>query len=324
MGIKGLNKFLSEKNLVKTYHIDNYVQEKEIYVAIDGFLQLYKYLISNKNFLVSCMIHINRLLKNNIIPIYVLDGCPPDAKNNIINNRNNKRQKTIKLINELEEMISVQTNEDEINKILENINTKKKQTIRINKKHINELCELLDSIGIKYLHAKGEADVLCAELNKHKYVDACYSDDMDLLVFGCKKLIKLTNYHVYEYDIDFILQSLNITFDQFQNMCILFGCDYYKSPLKNTSNQIYEIIKNNDDYITEELIEVKEIFNNSYSIENINYNINNIRNKKFIDIYKINSVIRAYNYNNDIKSKEIFKYVNGYLDNDIISILKIY
>ena len=66
----------------------------------------------------------------------------------------------------------------------------KRQTIRVNREHINSVKELISSMGFKFLIAEGEADVLCSNLIHSKKVDACLSDDMDMFAYGCNKVLR--------------------------------------------------------------------------------------------------------------------------------------
>ena len=52
---------------------------------------------------------------------------------------------------------------------------------------------LFEILNIPYIRAVNEADTLISKLYKTKHIDACLSEDMDLLVFGCKKLIKFNH-----------------------------------------------------------------------------------------------------------------------------------
>ena len=58
-------------------------------------------------------------------------------------------------------------------------------------------------MGISYYQAKGEADKLCAKLVNKNKVFACLSEDMDLFVYGCPKVLRyisLLNKNVIMYD----------------------------------------------------------------------------------------------------------------------------
>nr|GMC80372.1 flap endonuclease GEN-like 1 isoform X1 [Ipomoea batatas] len=57
-------------------------------------------------------------------------------------------------------------------------------------KHVQECVELLELLGMPVLNAKGEAEALCAELNREGQVDACITADSDVFLFGAKCVIK--------------------------------------------------------------------------------------------------------------------------------------
>ena len=67
---------------------------------------------------------------------------------------------------------------------------------------------------------------------------------MDILIYGCNKLIKLKKNKVIEYDIDYILDNLGISYEKFVYMCLLFGCDYVKPIPKMKPLELYNIALN--------------------------------------------------------------------------------
>ena len=52
------------------------------------------------------------------------------------------------------------------------------------------LQELLELFGMPVLKASGEAEGLCAQLNREGRVDACITSDSDAFLFGAKCIIK--------------------------------------------------------------------------------------------------------------------------------------
>ncbi|XP_019161085.1 PREDICTED: flap endonuclease GEN-like 1 isoform X2 [Ipomoea nil] len=58
------------------------------------------------------------------------------------------------------------------------------------RKHVQECVELLELLGMPVLNAKGEAEALCAQLNREGQVDACVTADSDVFLFGAKCVIK--------------------------------------------------------------------------------------------------------------------------------------
>ncbi|KAI3925725.1 hypothetical protein MKX01_003284 [Papaver californicum] len=57
-------------------------------------------------------------------------------------------------------------------------------------KCVQECLELLETLGMPVLKAKGEAEALCAKLNSEGHVDACITADSDAFLFGAKCVIK--------------------------------------------------------------------------------------------------------------------------------------
>ncbi len=105
----------------------------------------------------------------------------------------------------------------------------KKKTHRLTDKQIQEIKTLLECFGIPYIHIDVEADAICAMLVKTGVADYGASNDMDLLAFGCPAIIRNINFmddYVDVYRINNILPALEITHDQFIDMCIILGCDY--------------------------------------------------------------------------------------------------
>lgn len=49
---------------------------------------------------------------------------------------------------------------------------------------------MLKLLGIPVLKAKGEAEALCAQLNREGYVDACVTSDSDAFLYGAHCVIK--------------------------------------------------------------------------------------------------------------------------------------
>ena len=118
---------------------------------------------------------------------------------------------------------------DVVNDITDKINRKKKNNIYITRKSIENCKRLFELFGIAYIVADGEAENLCSQLSYSGIVDGCISEDMDVLPNGGKKLLR--NYASYkkeieEYDLDIILEDLQLTHDEFIDLCILCECDY--------------------------------------------------------------------------------------------------
>jgi len=119
--------------------------------------------------------------------------------------------------------------QDHIDRLTVTSEKTKKKTHRLTDKQIQEIKTLLESFGIPYIHVDLEADAICAMLVKLGVADYGASNDMDLLAFGCPAIIRNINFmddYVDVYEINKIIPALEITHDQFIDMCIILGCDY--------------------------------------------------------------------------------------------------
>jgi len=107
-----------------------------------------------------------------------------------------------------------------------------KRTIRVTKEHNEDCKKLLMLMGIPVIEAPSEAEAQCAQLCKDGQVYAISTEDMDSLTFGTPLLLRhlmapaAQKVAVTEFDHAKVLQELELTEDQFIDLCILCGCDY--------------------------------------------------------------------------------------------------
>ena len=253
MGIKNLKHLLKTKcpSAIQSKQLTEY---KGQIFAIDTSIFLYKYLYNNSDHLDGFVRQILRFLKHGITPLYVFDGRPPKEKNCVLKSRKerkdfllNKQEKLRdeiekrsenekSLINDVHEepLVSDQNVNDDLS--LQSLETIKKKFAKVNRQiisvtacHIQSSMELFDLMGVPYVIADGEAEALCAKLSKLELVDACVSEDTDILPNGGAYFIRNFNpdkNNVEEYSLGKILETLEITYEQFLDLCILCGCDY--------------------------------------------------------------------------------------------------
>lgn len=87
-------------------------------------------------------------------------------------------------------------------------------------------------MGVPVIEAPGEAEAQCAQLCKDNLVYAISTEDMDSLTFATPKLVRhlmaptSQKVAVMEFDHAKVLEGLNMTQEQFIDLCILCGCDY--------------------------------------------------------------------------------------------------
>lgn len=89
---------------------------------------------------------------------------------------------------------------------------------------------------IEYIVAPYEADAQMAYLERKGKVSAIITEDSDLLLFGCQRVLFKLDKDGYAQEI--LLKNLgnvtevdlyNFSFQQFRQICILSGCDYLPS-----------------------------------------------------------------------------------------------
>jgi len=241
MGIKNLTKLLNDQTPNATHQI-NLKDLKGKKIAIDTSIILYQYvtairstgadlLDSNNNstsHIMGILVKTLNYLKADIIPIHIFDGNPSELKLNILKDRAKIKKDAIGKLLEIEEKIS--NNEitaEEQNKLeLKKISLLKTST-SINRKQITEAYEIVRLLGVPAFYAKEEADSQCAYLSINDLVDYVATEDMDLLTFGTKKIIKnFTKNNMQAILLDDILADGDISMEKFIDICILLGCDY--------------------------------------------------------------------------------------------------
>lgn len=324
MGIKRMNKFLEDNNLIKIHNnINDFIRnskklEFQVFntrnkcyrIAIDTILYAHKFKYSYNDITYGFINQIINFLSNRIIPIYIIDGLAPIEKSDIIKSRNNKKDKITIKIDSLENELLSETDPNKIKLLKKKIVNLKRSNIKITKEDLDEIISITQSLGVPCIRANGEADSLIGKLYENKSIDACLSEDMDILIFGCRKMIKFSNKKIYEYDLDFILFRLGITYNDFLDMCILFGCDYLRPIAKLDTKYIYENILNKN--INNLIIDnIGEDNYNNYLIEFNNAKsifINSIKNEKVENtFFKIKKIIDGNELNSFLIKSELFK-----------------
>lgn len=105
--------------------------------------------------------------------------------------------------------------------------------ISVGREKYNDLVTLFDRLGITWFQAKGEADFLLAALYKNGYVDGVISEDCDMLTHGIGRLVRTRIQNLRRrglasvYTLSTLLEESGLTREQFIDLCILAGCDYY-------------------------------------------------------------------------------------------------
>jgi len=245
MGIKNLNRFLSDnctKKSIRKQHLSSF---KNKTIAIDTSIYMYKY--QSENALLENMKQLIQILLNyEITPIFVFDGQAPPEKTDLIRQRAQLKHAAEAQYNELLlQHDPTQPHQDQP-QLDEKLAYLKKQFVRIHDTDIVNVKTLIDEMGVEYLEAEGEADQLCAFLVKSKKAWGCLSDDMDMFVYGCAHVLRnfnLTQHTVIYYDLQMVLIELEMTMKIFKEILVLSGTDYNIHSKTSLDQTIYWLYK---------------------------------------------------------------------------------
>ena len=247
MGIRHLNRFFKENasSAIRQIKLSELSGKK---VAVDISIYMYKY-ASDNVLIENIYLMLATFRYYNIIPVFIFDGKPPSEKSETLRKRREDKKYAENEYNNLKMLLENNANMDEVERqeIISNMDVLKRQFIYISKVEIEMVKQLIIVYGATYYEAPGEADELCALLTIKGKVWGCLSEDMDLFVYGCPRVIRylsLLKHTVVLYDTKEILESLGITQKNLREICILSGTDYNTEvDLKNGSHTLYDNLK---------------------------------------------------------------------------------
>jgi len=227
MGIRYLNKYIRDYCPTSMACISlSELSGKKI--AVDISIYLYKY--ESENMLLENMyLMLSVLREYNIIPIFVFDGKSPLEKKQLVQKRQEQRLEAEQEYKLLQQKLKESTSDEDKADIMDTIDQVKRKIVYITKEKITNVKMLIEFYGANYIDAPGEADELCALLVKQHKVWACLSEDMDMFVYGCSKILRyfsLINHTAVLYSMKYILQELQLTQQEFREICIISGTDY--------------------------------------------------------------------------------------------------
>ena len=314
MGVKYLNRLIKTmcKSSLKKIKLNELSNKK---IAIDASIYMYKY--KQQGDLIEGIFNMITILqKYNIEPIFIFDGKPPIEKQDKLLERykNKELAKTQfnKLSVEFDNLLTYNKDNDNdndndkdkqhqknyINKLEKQIDYCKRNMIKLSYKDIIDVKNLISYMGENYYESYTEADGIIAKLAKEKKVWGCLSEDMDMFVYGCPIILRyfsILKEEVVIYDLNKILNSLNLTHDEFKDICILSGTDYN---LK---------LEFNIHFILKKFIEYNN--HNNHNNHNITFYEWFKIQHSIIDINKLNKILLMFDLNNIDLNKT--NYVKG-------------
>lgn len=258
MGIKNFIKLIiqySPSSITDT----NISKYKNKVLGIDAHHLIYKmvnairkrgYDIKNNDIIVT---HIHTLLlkfigfkKYNITPVFVFDGLAPQIKAQTLMKRKMTQQCTE------QKYCNAKTDED-----------KKKYYMRfgISDEEIDECKQLIKLFNYTIIDSVEEADSQLVELLNCNKIDYIVTDDMDILAFGGKNMLKnftvSSNKKIQEINLDQFKRDTGLTQNMIIDIAILIGCDYCDNAYGVGPIKSYQFIKKH--YTIENIIKNEHI-----------------------------------------------------------------
>ncbi|VVC41537.1 Hypothetical protein CINCED_3A009116 [Cinara cedri] len=230
MGIQGLLPLLE-----KSWKSVNISQYSGCTVAIDAYSWLHKgvYTCAEKlargedcqAYVYYCMRFVSMLLAKNIKPILVFDGQHLPAKADTELKRRKLREQNRK---KAAELLRLDKGKEASVLLRRSIDVTHKMALNLIKK-----CR---EINVDCIVAPYEADSQLAYLNLSGIAHIVITEDSDLLLFGCKRVLFKMDQNGFgvliEQDKIYLSMNMNpeqFSLDKFRYMCILSGCDYLPS-----------------------------------------------------------------------------------------------
>jgi len=228
-----------EKDKITLKHLNSRV------IAIDAFNSLYQFLSSIRQFdgtplmdsqgritshLSGLYYRTGKLIENEIKPVYVFDGKPPELKHETIQERIAAKKVALEKF----EKAKVKKDYDEMKKYAQ-------ATSKLTSEMITDSKELLLAMGLPVIQAPGEGEAQAALIANENNAWASASQDFDSLLFGSTKLVrnitvsgrrKLPNKQIYILvepeliELQKTLEQLEITREQLVEVGLMIGTDF--------------------------------------------------------------------------------------------------
>jgi 5'-3' exonuclease len=206
MGIKFLNRFLREECNKTAIKMIPLLQLSGKKIAVDISIYLYKYTAEN-SLIENMYLMLSIFRYYQIIPVFIFDGKPPIEKKDLLQKRREDKKSAEQEYYRLKTQLVSEDDvveEEEKQDIQNQMDLLKKQFVTLKKEMVEEVKQLMRAFGATYYDAPGEADELCAALVIKNKVWACLSEDMDLFVYGCPRVLRyfsLLNHTAVLYDL---------------------------------------------------------------------------------------------------------------------------
>jgi 5'-3' exonuclease len=206
-------------------------------LVIDISIYLYKFNQTTEGL----EFHLRKLLKTfnqyKIYAYFIFDGKPPQEKIGVIRKRcwYRKQAKDIyeKVLQEYQYFLENGTEScQEAQHLLQQLNELRIKKTRVYQEDIAQAKNIITEYPLAYFYnAPEEADEVCALFVHYGLAYACMSDDMDLFLYGCPRILRcyqIETEHILFYQVPTILKELNLDLTDLQQICALTGESDYQ------------------------------------------------------------------------------------------------
>ena len=212
----------------------------------------------SKEFVMELMKFFNQLIEAGITPVIVYDGAYPEAKKEYAHKRSSEtRAKSQKEYNALKEKFmnngfSITGKEiDKYRKLSTSLSYPDPKQVELYK-------NIVKNLGFKVYQSNGDGERLACTLVRSGICKAVWSQDYDCLVHGAHTVILGLKGYSYQdnervtmvetISLKQVLKALDISFQQYVEMCIISGCDYNDNIPRYGVGTVYKDIKKYGSY----------------------------------------------------------------------------
>ncbi len=152
---------------------------------------------------------------------------------------------------------------------------------------------------------------------------ACLSEDMDLFVYGCNKVLRylsLSKHNAIIYYTKGILKELDMTQKEFKDICVLSGTDYNTNTNTNTNNinSVYSLFSKykNENHSNTENKSFYDWINNNKIVSN---EADKVVEPMYLNVELLEKISKMFDFSNELfnKFKDV-KIVNGHIQKETI------
>jgi 5'-3' exonuclease len=306
MGIKNMHVFLKRNGASSIYETIPMESLRDMKIAVDTSIYMCRFKSSmGTKWLQGFWNLVLTFKEHGIIPLFVYDSKAPPEKEHERQLRQDSKTKIQQRILTLGEewdafdkisqslegveefaglykivkRFSMKTKEELLEYILriENSGTK------IQSRDFDLTKDLFHHCGFSTMQAPGEAEALCAFLNRKHLVDAVLTEDTDVLAYRTPVMFHhfdMSAGVVTRITTEDILRILDISDDSFLDFAICCGTDYNRNISKIGPQRAFDLIRKyhtidkipNVDTSCLNYVRVREIFNPEYGITTIDWN----------------------------------------------------